>query len=94
MTTVHSGVRQGDDVETWIGTEMQEGQAPETGGIHHRNQSQLTQEKQANVGVERGHDLLRYRYVVGEGEAPEAHSGRGGLPVPPRAERTWLDCYR
>ena len=32
MMTVHSGVRQGADVETWSGTEMQESQAPETGG--------------------------------------------------------------
>jgi hypothetical protein len=45
MMTVHSGVRQGDDVETSIGTEMQESQPPETGGIHHRNWCQLTQEK-------------------------------------------------
>jgi hypothetical protein len=61
MMTVHSGGRQGADVETWSGTEMQESQAPETGGIHHRNRNQLTQEKQPNVRVERGHDLLRYR---------------------------------
>jgi len=68
MMTVHSGVRQGAEVESWIGTEMKESKAPETGGIHHRNRYQLTQEKQPNVRVERGHDLLRYRYVVGEGE--------------------------
>jgi hypothetical protein len=52
--TVHSGVRQGDDVETWIGTEMQESRAPETGGNHHRNRNQLTQEKQPKVTVGAG----------------------------------------